>query len=391
MTLSHFIDSIKPVGRPLGILPNVRPATNYAASRLSENNELLEKSDFTDPLILRYVRQSAAKRLLKNNRVSWCLRRVKDNELPALYRDRLTSKTHFTGVISCSRVWECPVCASKIAQRRREEIAQMIDIHRKNEGFLFMVTYTFSHDRNDELNQTMTRLQKAVDAMKATRQYKDLKTSVKQIGTIRALEITYGLNGWHPHIHEIWFIEPQAPEHAERVQNALKTRLYPLWLNQCKKKNLGEPSEKYGVDVRNASYVTTYISKWGIEDEISKFNAKKSKNGGLSPFQLLSEYIEGDKQAGALFVEYVKAFKGKRQLCYSRGLRKYFELEPELTDEQLAESQTETADLLGIFTLEQWKKIIKHRTNFRDVRAEILRLSEQTNFETVLVFIDSLK
>ena len=81
-------------------------------------------------------------------------------------------------------------------------------------------------------------------------------------------------------------------------------------------------------------------------------------------------YSKGDKQAGALFVEYATHFKGKRQLVWSNGLKALFAIE-EATDLELAEREEERAELGVELSRDDWKIIL----NF-DVRAEILEAFE---------------
>jgi len=377
----------------LGILPNLTPATNGAASSFSENQlviketgEIYTPSD--DVRVGRYVRQSAARRILGGSRVAWCLRRVNDNELPAVLLDRATDKAHYGGLMSCCRVWDCPVCAAKISQRRRNELADVVAKHRANGGHLLLITYTFAHTQHDDLAIMMERLLKAFNAMKQQRSYSELKQSCGVIGTVRALEITNGQSGWHPHIHEIWFLEADSP-----ALDYLKLLIFRVWESQCIKKSLGVPSFTHGVDVKDGTHASKYVSKWGIEDELTKSHAKKAKSG-YSPFQLLDLYIHGDKatkeQAGALFAEYSGVFRGKRQLCWSRGLRKHFELLPELTDAQIALEQPESAYLLGKLELEQWAKVLQYRGNTTDSRAVLLGIAERGGWEAVLEYIEFL-
>jgi hypothetical protein len=368
----------------LGILPKARPAAPAVASSPSD----FLSSDLNDSLILRYVRQSAARRLLKNERVSWCLRRVVEDQAPAILIDKPTNRAHWGGLMSCGRVFQCPVCAAKISQRRREELSKMVSDWRSDGMSLFMATYTFKHAYTDDLATTMQRLKKCWSAFIASRAYKSVMKDVNQVGTVRALEITFGRNGWHPHFHQIIFSENY---HGKTDLFSVRERLFDEWRKQCIRYGLGEPTLKHGVDVRDASHVQSYVSKWGIEDEITKFNSKKALRGGLSPFQLLSEYIEGDKQAGALFREFVSVFKsvGARQLYFSAGLKKLFKLE-NTSDEEIAAVQDSTGFVLSTFTLEEWAEILRHSRGRRDVRAELLRLAEQGGLTLVNVFLASL-
>lgn len=379
----------------LGILQNLRPPYSGAASSDSDFHVIHSTGEIyypsSDSRVLRYVRQSAARSLLPDSRVSWCLRRLKESSNQSagvdVLLDNVNNSAHYGGLISCGKPWECPVCASKISQRRRDELCLAVDQHQQNGGRVVLVTYTFSHSFKDDLTDTMKRLQKAFDGMKAQRAFKALKASVGCVGTVRALEITYGKNGWHPHIHEIWFLDK-----SDFSMQDMKLLIFNVWESQCQKKGLGVPDLEHGIDVSDGSYAATYASKWGIEDELTKANLKKARVvSSRTPFQLLDSYIDGDKQSGALFIEYVKVFRGKRQLCWSRGLRAMFDLKPELTDEELASLQLHSADILGTIELKDWKLVLKNRGKRRDSRAELLRIAESGGWSAVLDFIESLK
>jgi hypothetical protein len=378
--------------QPLGILPKDWPVTERAASSSCPSNVNKKNSAANSPSqarMLRYVRQSAAKRLLPNNRVSWCLRRTEKDQCVAVLKNRATGVAHYGGLLACARIWECPVCAAKIANRRREELVNATSQHRANGGGLLLVTYTFAHERTDDLNDQMKRLKKAWNAVKASREYKAIKAAHGLIGTVRALEITHGVNGWHPHFHEIWFLDASVKDHVATIA-AIKTRLYEVWRYQCVRHGLGEPSETHGLDVRDGTHAAKYASKWGIEDELTKISSKKGRAGSRSPFQLLDSYIDGDKQAGALFAEYVLAFKNARQLSWSKGLKKLFAV-IEKDDQQTADEEKSVSDVLGIFTMEQWAFILRYRGGGSfDLRSAFLQAAELDGWSGVLVFLDSL-
>ncbi|MFY0026513.1 rolling circle replication protein, Rep63 protein, partial [Acinetobacter baumannii] len=80
-----------------------------------------------------------------------------------------------------------------------------------------------------------------------------------------------------------------------------------------------------GLDLRDGTYADQYVSKWGIESELTKGHVKKGRNGGFTPFDLLqlSMYSETvfEKYCGKLFQEFAIAMKGARQLVWSRGLK----------------------------------------------------------------------
>nr|MBK6000655.1 hypothetical protein [Acinetobacter baumannii] len=111
----------------------------------------------------------------------------------------------------------------------------------------------------------------------------------------------------------------------------------------------------HGLDLRDGTYADQYVSKWGIESELTKGHVKKGRNGGYTPFDLLqfSMYNESvfEKDCGKLFQEFAIAMKGSRQLVWSRGLKALLELE-EKTDEELAE-ETEK-DAISLRTIDDF-------------------------------------
>ena len=79
-----------------------------------------------------------------------------------------------------------------------------------------------------------------------------------------------------------------------------------------------------------------YVSKWGIENEITKGHVKSGKNGNSTAWDLLKLSMLDDQQAAKLFQEFAICFKGSRQLDWSRGLKAMFSIDNK-TDEELAE------------------------------------------------------
>lgn len=64
-------------------------------------------------------------------------------------------KAHYVGVSVCGNVWTCPVCAAKIQERRRSEIAKAFDYAYSNGRKMVMVTLTFPHTAADRLSDLL--------------------------------------------------------------------------------------------------------------------------------------------------------------------------------------------------------------------------------------------
>ena len=120
------------------------------------------------------------------------------------------------------------------------------------------------------------------------------------------------------------------------------------------------PSYAHGIKLDSGDKAAQYVTKWGLEDEMTKGHTKKAKAGGESPFDLLRSAMADrqDKQAMALFREFAECFKGKRQLSWSIGLKARFFVD-EKTDEELAAEKDDRAVLLGLLTVDQWRDVLK--------------------------------
>lgn len=322
----------------------------------------------------RYACQSVARRALPDERVSMCLRRVNGNNV-SVHKHRKSGRSFFGGLLVCGSVWHCPVCAAKISERRRMELKLAFEQFKDEGGHISMLTLTFSHDRTDKLKDILHQFGQATQKFMSGRAYNNIRNEIGLIGRIRVLEVTYGDNGFHPHTHIALF--------HEREIDALEIRskMYDLWEKACNKVGL-KTSFEHGLDLQSAEDAEEYMSKhgtWSLEQELSKAHIKKAKFGSLSPFDFLRMYLQTeDEKYMNLFREYATYFKGKRQVQWSQGLKKRFDL-TEKTDAQLAEEKIEEADLLGLIGYENWKIILKY-----ELRTILLDNIEFFGFETGL-------
>jgi hypothetical protein len=103
--------------------------------------------------------------------------------------------------------------------------------------------------------------------------------------------------------------------------------------------------------------------------------------------ELLELYVlAGDRRAAALWQEYAKAFKGRKQLVWSRGLRAVLGLAvEEKSDEEVAAEEVEDAVVLAVLTLAQWRVILAN-----DARGELCDVASSGDAEQVRVFLASL-
>ncbi|MQU46148.1 hypothetical protein GHO28_27170 [Pseudomonas helleri] len=128
---------------------------------------------------------------------------------------------------------------------------------------------------------------------------------------------------------------------------------------------LPRPSDEHGCRVDDGTYAAAYASKWGLESELTKSHTKKGRNGSRTPWDFLRAVLdksEGWQQSAILFRTYAEAFKGKRQLYWSNGLRDLLAMGEQASDEELAAVQEDSALMLAELTDEQWRAILRTKS-----------------------------
>ena len=339
----------------------------------------------------RFALQSVARDILPDSRTAKCLRiRAYDKDVE-VWKSKSHGTASYGGLQTCGSVWTCPICAAKIAERRRLEIQAAMAQHRAQGGEVHLLTLTTPHTRFDVLDELLERQAKAVQAFLRDFTVKKVFKEMGHQGQIRAWEGTHGRkgtnNGWHPHFHFLQFVTVKA-EAAQLMD--WKTRLYLRWDACCQKAGLGSPNFAHGIDLQDGKQASNYVSKWGLEDEMTKAHIKKGKAGGETPFDLLRAVLadKNDKQAAALFAEFARCFKGKRQLSWSNGLKARFN-QAEKDDQELAAEIEDSADLLGQITPDQWRDVLRVKA-----RATVLELAAAAGWPAVqkfLTFIDGCR
>lgn len=310
----------------------------------------------------RYALKSVVHELLPDTRMCRCHRWRRKGESVKVMRGNQTGKAFFSGLQTCGSVWGCPLCAAKISERRRVELNHAI----KQATALFLqvmlLTLTVPHGLGDDLNDITDKLNAAWSWLFNTREGRAIRKQLGIRGTIRASEVTHGLrsklnNGFHPHLHILLFFDK--PVTSFQVQFLIST----LWRKACEKKGLPTPSHERGCRVDDGAKAANYCSKWGLESEMTKGHHKTgNKDKGMTPFDLLRAYLyDDDQEAGRLFQVYYNAYKGRRQLCWSKGLKKLLSV-VDLTDEEIAAQEQEPASALAAFTPDQWRAVIKTKS-----------------------------
>lgn len=338
--------------------------------------------------LLRWQRLSLAAYLLPDERVGKCYRvRVKPF-VDVNYSKRVKS-AHYGGLMTCASVWSCPVCSSKITERRRKEL-QGADMRGLS---VFMVTLTLQHNRQDKLKTVRGALGDSFRGLRSGRWWQEFREAYKIAGSVAASEVTWGVeHGWHPHKHVLFFsLLPVQEIEPEEIREQISKRYRDILAKSGR-----WASSAHGVDVRMADdLIAQYLAKYGQEkktnwtlvDEITKAASKIGfKNGEhYTPFELLDLYLGKNVAAGRLFIEYALTMKGAKQLVYSRGTRALLGLGRDETDEELAAAQEEDAVILASLKPQDWRKIIK-----QNLRGHLLEVARTGSVKKVITFLQAV-
>ena len=155
----------------------------------------------------RFALQNQAAKLLPKERVKNCLRyRISiSNNVYIMYNPE-RQKAHYSCLQRCGSVWTCPVCAAKISEVRKDEVKMAIDGYRESGGFVSLLTLTVPHHTSTHLKTLLDRLRIATYKLfSGTRASRSFWLQSSKEHHIKAFEVTYGLNGWHPHYHVLLF------------------------------------------------------------------------------------------------------------------------------------------------------------------------------------------
>lgn len=368
-------------------------------------------------------------------RVVNCSRdKITKKAVPQIWKSNATKRTSYHNVGVCGSVWTCPTCSRRINLGRREEIAAAYntfvgskdavsdsDASVRN-GDAMMVTFTIKHGIGDDLQELFTKLKEA-DRRFLQKSYaykklvgysktvKGVKVEVPSVlsfvGRISTSEITYGSNGWHPHLHQLWFFDRRLK--AKEI-TGLRKELFAEWSKACLAVGLPAPVEtirlkdgtvKYvGVDVRRALSAEEYMAKygvernWGPEAEMASSHAKSGRKGRTA-FQLLYDYAQGDERSGKLFKVFAEATLGKHQLEFSKRLRaRLAELGIkeilERSDEELAATMEAESVLLGSLTDADFKALCNAEKHGIEGHGTMLAMCKMRGFDESIKWLRSL-
>lgn len=336
-------------------------ATARAATALG-NTTGFASPEVGDFRLMRWKLLAQAKKLLPEERITACMTRRQAGQggfsgPVEVYRHQEGKNSFYGKLCSCGSIWACPICANKISESRVKEVCDAMDKHILSGGTCLMLTYTFRHHLGEALEPMVRSFMAAVRGYKSGKGYQNAKKTMGYMGSIKSTEITYGENGFHPHCHEVIFTKYLDDDSIREVE----VMLFARWEKYVMRHGLGVINT-HGLRLQRTS-TTEYVAKHGTSGEFRNNGDRelvrgydKKARGGRNMWDLLRESIFGGARGkffGELFRQYYYAFKGKKQLVWSRGLKDKFGIR-DVTDEQLLKGVPEGYEKVGELSVTSW-------------------------------------
>lgn len=234
-------------------------------------------------------------------------------------------------LISCRSLWACPFCSFSASAVRSAQISNILSGWKTLGYSTSFATLTVSHNKNTKLDTLWYSLLISYKNFQQGKGYQNLKNKFSIVGSVRAVEATYGKNGWHLHIHLVFM-------HTAKINiTDLSTAVYSRWETVTKANGL--QTSKAGFDIRRSfsdSGLSSYLNKnnYDLGKELTNTQNKKYNNS-RTPFTILynlkennqdnctcvnletGELISKNKCDFCLWRDWEKTSRGRRQLGYS--------------------------------------------------------------------------
>jgi hypothetical protein len=248
-----------------------------------------------------------------------------------------------------------------VRERRAVEVDQGLSVHLGRGGSALFLTLTVRHHRGDRLAERLEVVSESMRLLLKGSAWARRRDRLGFVGSIKAVEITHGDNGWHPHSHTALLFDRQLTD--QEILD-LHCWIFQRWSGICADHGFGEVHPVHGVDLRPITdgegvgrYVTKVVEGWSAGHELTRGDRKSS-----SPLQLLRTFVEtGETRFRDLWVEYETATYGKRSLRWSAGLRAHLlGDEEEATDVELAAGEGVDLTLIrALVDSERWNRITR--------------------------------
>lgn len=315
-------------------------------------------------------------------------------------RHREGSGAGFAGLTTCGSVWLCPVCNAKVMARRALEIGSAVALSERLGWRAGFFTFTMRHRKGQRLDDLWDGLAEAWKSVIRGEPWQRIKRRFGVAGFIRVAEVTWGVNGWHVHLHVIVLFSGEADV------SGLMGKMFPRWQRALVRRGLEAPllagQDAQLLDGPGSDKITQYVTKAqdhgkvtkrgqkiGLELTGSQLKKARAHHSTRPTWDLLDDWFsDGDADAAALWGEFERASKGRRQISWSRGLRDALGMGKERKDEDIAAEELGSAedDLVHI-TKDGWRQVLA----FSDLIPQLLNTTEKAGLSGLRALLDEYR
>lgn len=379
-----------------------------------------------------YALKDTSAKILQSPRLAACLKcRVTADRGIDVKLNKKTSRAGFGNLIRCDSLWICPCCHARVMAKRGTEVEKAGNEWVENRGnHTQMMTLTHRHTRDDNLKQSLLKMGEAEKRLYNDRQMRQIWQQIGKVGSIKALETTHSnANGWHPHVHSVLFLEQdidflgkyiavtsEKDEKGDVIDGSLlyvtptrekrlikkgldgdiefvtfETFVKHYWVKLCREVGLGIPTLENGVHFQSAEFLKTYLTKFKTAQELTNSQSKKGNGSSRNQWEILADAHVGDAHAAKLWQTYAAAFKGERQLFWSRGLKKLLLID-DVDDSEIVELEgiaEEEVAVVAEIVVEDWSYIC--RKNWRTDLLDIVENDYKNGTDNLFIFLYSVK
>lgn len=293
----------------------------------------------------------------------------------------------FSGLVTCGSVWVCPVCAAKVANRRSEELANVIKHVLDAGGSASLVTLTMRHHQGHKLEDCWDALSYAWSRVTSGKAWQADQEMGDLLGWVKVVEATHGEHGWHLHVHVLMcWDRPVSLELAEGVG----ARMWMRWEKALNRKGFDSIADHGGLDVRMASLDSNNLGDYftKLAREITSSYSKEAHGAGRSPFAILRDCKSGLVDDIKLWWEWEQASRDRRQITWSQGgrdLRKLAGLKRQKSDEEIAAEDLHGEEVLAL-PGETWRVL-----RGSSLATDLLDAAERGGLEESIRWLESRK
>lgn len=295
---------------------------------------------------------------------------------------------YYGGLQTCGSIWACPVCSAKIRNTRADEISGSVVRHINAGGGAIFVTLTVPHYAPERLSETFSLVASIFRRSISGAAWVNARERYGVLGTIRAIEVTHGENGWHPHLHVLVILRDPSTADAVSAWFSERWRKVAEGYGRRPDPSIGAVARLVSDPEAVAAYVAKVQDPIGLGAELARSDLKDGRRrSSRTPFAILrSARTTGDVADRDLWREYEAATHGRQAITWSAGLRALLVGAEEVeSDEEIASAEV-GGDLVGFVDAEAWSVL----TRTRGAPAQLLSHLEDGGLLAARRFLRSL-